>query len=218
MHAQILRRCGLVLIAVGTVDVAFMIWCIVHRVSYGSSFNFFAVIAGVYLVRGSLKAASAVALFSTFMLASWVAFLLVLPLLYPLGYWIAVLRHHSGMAIAMPVAVALFVLLVWVRKQVLHPTVREARLAAGLSPPKTKLALGVGVAIPLVAVSLGMHMSRGDTAREAMRRAEQQVGGQYQYVLTGLKVSSSSKGRHVSASVAAYNDAELRDVWVSWDE
>lgn len=34
MHTQILRRCGLVLIAVGTVDIAFMIWCIVHRVSW----------------------------------------------------------------------------------------------------------------------------------------------------------------------------------------
>jgi hypothetical protein len=57
-HQAILRRVGGVLVAVGLVDIAWMIYCIVHGISYRSSLNLFAVIAGVLLLRGSLRTAA----------------------------------------------------------------------------------------------------------------------------------------------------------------
>lgn len=59
-HLSVLRRTGLVLVAVGIVDIGLMIYAITSRVSYSSSLNIFAVIAGIFLVRGSLRAASVV--------------------------------------------------------------------------------------------------------------------------------------------------------------
>lgn len=63
-HRAVLKRVGLVLVAVGLADVAVMIYCIATRQSYSSSINVFAVAAGVFLIRGSLAAAHWVACFS----------------------------------------------------------------------------------------------------------------------------------------------------------
>ena len=72
-HTPILKRVGAVLLAVGLIDIAVMIYCIANRISYASSFSIFAVVAGIFLLRGSLRAASIVRRFAVFMLSGFVA-------------------------------------------------------------------------------------------------------------------------------------------------
>ena len=55
-HRAILKRVGLALVVFGIADIAFMIYSVTKGQSYSSSFNIFAVIAGVFLIRGSLGA------------------------------------------------------------------------------------------------------------------------------------------------------------------
>ena len=216
MHANILRRCGYVLIVVGALDIGYMVWCIANEVSYSSSFNIFAVVGGILLVRGGLKTARWVATFSTFMLAACAAALFVMPFLYPLGYWMAVFRHGSGLAGSIVIVAALPALLIWVRQQVLHPAVLQAQLAAGLPAPKIKFATGAGLALPVLLVTLLGFMFRGETAHEAIRRAQQQLGGNYQYVVTNMQMNSNMKETNVFAIVDAYNDTELKSIQVNW--
>lgn len=218
MHANILRRCGFVLIIVGAIDIAYMVWCIANQVTYNSSFNIFALVGGILLVRGGLKTARWVATLSTFMLAACGVTLVVMPFLYPAGYWMAVLRHGSGLVISFVIAASLIALLIWVRQQVLHPAVLQALLAAGLPAPRTKVAAGVGLALPVLLVILLRLILQGDTAHEAIRRAELQLGRKYHYVVTSMQMSSNMKGKSVFAIVTAYNDAELKSIQVSWKE
>lgn len=221
MHRRILARCGVVLIAVGLIDIAIMVWCIVHRRSYGSSLNIFSVVAGVFLLRGSLRTARTVEFFATFMLVGFCAGSLVLPLMYPLGYWGAVIRNQIGtveFVATIGVFVAVLVLLGWVRREMSRPEVRQAQLAAGLAPRSTVVAVGAGVGIPVILLIAMTFMSRSDVAREAVRRAELQLGGKYRYVITALKTSSGAKGTSVNATVAAYNESEVRSVQVQWSE
>lgn len=83
-HRAVLKRVGLVLVAVGLADVAVMIYCIATRQSYSSSINVFAVAAGVFLIRGSLAAAHWVACFSAFLLAVLIGRIFILfPFLQP---------------------------------------------------------------------------------------------------------------------------------------
>jgi hypothetical protein len=49
---RILHRVGFALIVFGLLDIGVMIYCIVNSVNYSSSFNVFAVLAGVYVRRG----------------------------------------------------------------------------------------------------------------------------------------------------------------------
>ena len=60
-----LARVGLVLVVIGVIDIAVMIYCIVNGIRYSSSFNIFAVVLGVMLVRGNLRAASVVSFFGS---------------------------------------------------------------------------------------------------------------------------------------------------------
>lgn len=46
----VLVRTGKVLITVGVIDIGVMIYCIANEISYSSSFNIFAVIAGFFLM------------------------------------------------------------------------------------------------------------------------------------------------------------------------
>jgi hypothetical protein len=218
MHTKILQRCGWVLIVVGALDIAYMIWCIANQIAYSSSFNIFALVGGILLVRGGLKAARWVAALSTFMLAACVIGLLLMPFIYPFGYWLAVTRHGTGMVVGLVIAAALLTLLAWVRQQVMHPEVRQAQLAAGLPPPRIKVPFALGVALPVLLVSLLRFMFRGDSAHEAIRRAEQQLGGNYHYVVTNMQVSSNMKEKSVFAVVTAYNDTEIKSIQVRWKE
>ena len=205
-------------IIVGIIDIAYMAWCIAHQISYRSSFNIFAVVGGILLVRGGLKAARWVATLSTFMLAACSVMLVVMPFMYPLGYWLAVLSHGSGLAVTLVITAAFFAILIWVRNQVMHPAVLQAQSAAGLPAPKIKVAMGVGLALPVLLVTLLGFMLNGDSAHEAIRRAKQEFGGDYQYVVTNMQISSSMNGKRVSAIVAAYNNTELKSIQVSWKE
>ncbi len=218
MHTKILKRSGLVLIVVGALDIAYMIWCISKGVSYSSSFNIFALVGGILLFRGGLKTARWVATLSTFMLAGCGVAILVVPFMYPLGYWIAVFRFGVGVGISLLVSAVLLGLLYWLRQQMMDPSVREAQLAAGLLPPKTKSAIAAGIILPIALMALLSIMFRGDTAREAMRRAEQQLGGNYHYVVTNMQMSSNMTDKIVVAIVSAYSDTELKSIQVRWKE
>jgi hypothetical protein len=55
-HLPLLKKAGLVLVIVGLMDIGLMIYAIASRVSYSSSLNVFAVVAGAFLLRGNLRA------------------------------------------------------------------------------------------------------------------------------------------------------------------
>ena len=89
----VLRRVGWTLIVLGTLDIVYMVYCIVDRVPYSSSLNIFAVIAGIFLVRGHLGAARLVAGFLAFALSAMaIASIALLPWTVPLDYWAVLFR------------------------------------------------------------------------------------------------------------------------------
>ena len=115
-YAPILKRVGSVLLVVGLIDIAVMIYCIANGISYSSSFNIFAVIAGIFLLRGSLRTASVVRWFAVFMLSGFVALLISWPFMQPLDLTLTQLRLNPGASVA-AVALVAFVLslLFWLK-------------------------------------------------------------------------------------------------------
>ena len=218
MHQPILKRCGLVLIVVGAFDIAYMVWCIANDRSYSSSLNIFALVAGILLVRGSLKAARWVAMGASFLFAAGALAVITLPFMYPLGYWFAVLRNGAGIVPAIAIAAALLAMLFWIRQQLLRPEILNAEQAAGLRPPRVTLAATIGAVLPVILVIVLGLMFHGDSANEAIRRAHQQLSGNYHYVVTSMQMNSTPTEKNVAAVVVAYNDSELRSILVKWKE
>ena len=60
------RTAGMALLIVGIIDIGIMIYCIANEIHYSSSFNIFAVIAGILLIRGGVKSARIIRWFSIF--------------------------------------------------------------------------------------------------------------------------------------------------------
>jgi hypothetical protein len=219
MYKPILRRCGIALIIGGAVDIGYMVWCIANRVSYNSSLNIFAVIGGILLVKGNLKASRWVALLVAFILAASLAIVVLIPVMQPIGYFLAAVRN-SGLAGAIwLIAFAVLLgLLWWVRGQLYRPEVISAQIESGMKPPKPMLPLAAG-AVAAIAMAMFLRLlTHGDTAKEAIRRADMRLGHNYQYVVTNIQIGINGSRKSVSAVVAAYNDDEFKTILIRWQE
>ena len=219
MHREILKRCGTALVVIGAMDVGYMIWCIANQVNYNSSFNIFAIIAGILLINGNLKVSRWVARFIAFFLAMSLTIIVLIPALQPIGYFWAALKN-SGLQGGLWVAVgALFLaLLWWMRGQLYRPEVISAQIESGLKAPKPWLPLTLGAVAAMGLVVFLRFLTTGDTAKEAIRRADEKLGANYHYVVTNMQIGISMGHKSVSAVVAAYNDSEFKTIPIQWQE
>jgi hypothetical protein len=98
----ILARVGLVLVSVGAIDIAVMIYCIMNAVHYSSSFNIFAVVLGILLVRGNLWAATVVRFFGALFTAGAIALIALVPFVQPISLTLAEFRSTSFFGLLFP--------------------------------------------------------------------------------------------------------------------
>jgi hypothetical protein len=211
-----LKKAGLALVAFGLADIAFMIYIVSQGQSYSSSFNIFAVVAGVLLIRGSLRTARVVTWVSAFMFTVFIgAFLFVFPFTQPLGLLVTqtMLDPVSSLALWAMAATAL-ALLGWTYRQLRSAPVLEALSASGRSTATPRLAIGAGIAlVALMAVVLNMTLN-GTAGDKAVELARKQLGPDYSYATQSIHWG----GGRSSAIVAAYNDNEVKYVSVEWSE
>lgn len=218
-HASILKRTGAVLLAVGLLDVAVMVYCIVNGVSYSSSFNIFAVIAGIFLLRGSLRAASIVRWVAVFLLATFAALVLVWPFMQPMDLTLTQVRLSPlSAATSLGVLVLVSALLLWLYRELGQPPVLAARAAAGRKARDMRVPATAGVG---VVVALGIFLALllgGESASKAKALAEQQLGTAYRYHVSSMNIAKNSQGTFVAGIVTAWNEKEIRNVPVKWEE
>ncbi|MDR3390768.1 MAG: hypothetical protein P4L77_03450 [Sulfuriferula sp.] len=218
-HLPILKRVGKILIIVGLVDIGVMIYCIANGISYSSSFNIFSVVAGVFLLRGSLRAATIV----TWLAAIFVVMLVGLPFVYPFVQpleltWLQLHLYPATFAIAVVMWAFVVGLLYWVIRELRRKPVLIAREQSGKKAGSLRVPLALGGLVLIVfAIAVPMGL-KSETGHLAQTKAMEQLGPGYKYVVSTLHISESQQGRLVSAMVTAYNDKEIRMVSVKWSE
>jgi hypothetical protein len=141
----ILARVGLVLISVGVIDIAVMVYCIINAVHYSSSFNIFAVVLGILLVRGNLWAASVVRFFGALFLASGIALIVFVPFVQPIGLTLAEFRDTSPLSLLFPLI--FLAVCFWTTRELNGEPVLAAIQSSGrsVSPLIFPVALGIGL-------------------------------------------------------------------------
>jgi hypothetical protein len=214
-HLRLLRRVGWILVAIGVLDIGFMIYCIANQMNYSSSLNIFAVVAGIFLLRGSLGAARVVTWFSAFMLSGFLlGSLIIFPWLQPLEYWWLALREEPlGSLVSIVLLPVMLFVLFWIYQMLRAPAVLEARAAAGHRSGVPKSAFVAGSALAIVMAVLLQLTLKGESAEKAIRLAAQQYGSEYKYFVSNINWA----GPHVSARLTAYNDKESKEVKVEWE-
>jgi hypothetical protein len=218
-YLPILKRVGLVLVIVGVIDVGWMIYCIVHRIGYSSSFNIFSIVAGIFLLRGSLRGAAFISRAATFLLAGFLGLVLVWPVFLPVGLALAELRIYPLRFLASAAFMA-FVLgfLFWVVRQLSREIVLEAIARSTGKTPSLRGPILAGIAIVVIVVTLTGLSLRSDSKKRAEQIAASQVGKGYSLHMTSIRTVWSSRGKKVSAVVTAWNDHEIREISVNWNE
>ncbi|MDR7304938.1 hypothetical protein [Rhodoferax saidenbachensis] len=218
-HTPILKRVGAVLLVVGLIDIAVMIYCIANRISYSSSFNIFAVIAGIFLLCGSLRAASLVRWFAVFMLAAFVALLIAWPFMQPFALTLTQFRLNPGTSFAtFTFMVFVLGLLVWLFRELGREPVMAARASAGRKQRDMRIPAAAGVGLVIVMGTFMALLLGGESADRAKSIAEQQVGPGYRLHVSSLNIAKNNKGTFVSGVVTAWKDNEILDLPVHWEE
>lgn len=204
---------------VGLIDIAVMIYCIANRISYSSSFNIFAVVAGIFLMRGSLRAALIVRWFSVFMLATFTAFLLAWPFMQPMNLTLTQLRLNPGASFSMAAFMAFVLgLLFWLVRELGRKPIQAARTRAGRKEWDMRIPVVTGVGLVVVLGIVLVPMLSGESANHAKSIAKQQVGQGYRFHVSSLNIAKNNQGTFVSAVVTAWNDNEIRNIPVHWEE
>lgn len=213
-YRAILKKAGAVLVAVGVIDLAFWIYFMTDNLSYSSNFNIPAVAAGIFLMRGSLKAAHHITWFSALMLGFIGANLLLMPFLKPAGLWVAVFKLKLFATVtSLAIAVFSVVFLAWIYRQLRSASVVWALRSAGHPTKWPKFAFGIGIAVVIFSTATLLFIMNGDVAAKAIELARAKYGEQYQYHPTGIRWS----GDRTSATLAAYNDRQIESVVVEWE-
>jgi len=216
-HLPVLKRIGWVLLVVGLLDIGVMVYCIANGIAYSSSLNIFAVAGGVFLIRGSLRAASIIRWLGTFMIAAFASVLAASPLLQPPNLTLTQLRLSPLAAAQALIAFAFFLaLLWWLTRELGSPPVLAAQAAAGRKLKSLRLAVAAGIGLAVVlAISVNL-VQRTESAAKAISFAKEQLGPGYQYHVSSLSYQSSGASSSVSGVVTAWNEMEVKNVPFQW--
>jgi len=218
-YLPILKRVGWVLIGVGLLDIGVMAYCIVGGTSYSSSFNVFAVLAGVFLLRGSLRTAALVRWFAAFELTALSALVFAWPFIVPLDLSLTLARLHP-FASFLGFAGATFILglLSWAIRELGREPVQEAIASQHVRQCNVRAAalLGLGLVVILGVVMTSVRNS--EAARRAISIAESAAGPGYRFCVTSLNVRTGARGTVVSGAVAAWKDTEIKTIPIHWQE
>lgn len=212
---------GKVLIVVGFIDIAFMIWAISQKMNYSSSLNIFAVIAGIFLVNGSFKMAKIVSFFAGMFLGAGVIATFIIPVITPVSYWIVYAKLNTfSFLLNSLITVGLFVLIAWIYIKLTSASMIEDMKKKGVKFDKLRkkkhTGLVVGVVFGLIIFSFSFFMFRGNTTDMVIEKARQEYGNDYSYIIQGMNMSTANGQTSGSANVAAYNDKEIKNILIKF--
>ncbi|GMQ99596.1 MAG: hypothetical protein BMS9Abin18_0414 [Zetaproteobacteria bacterium] len=207
------RKAGIVLLSIGILDIGVMIYCIVNKISYSSSFNIFAVIAGVFLMKGGVKTARVVRWFIAFFSMAFIGMLSLFPIAMPIGLLETQIKLNPvGMLGSYAFSIVFIGVLVWVYRQLSAPDALEKLRQAGFKTGKPKSALYVALAFIVLGGVLFGFLFNSESAMKTKKLAKEQLGPNYKYHISSLNMSGNSG----SAVVTAYNSNEIKNVQVKW--
>jgi hypothetical protein len=217
-YRQILDRVGWVLLIVGVADTARIIFSIAMDVSVSGQGPFL-VLAGIFLKRGSLSAATIVNLWQCLYITAIpfmsVAAMLDTPFSLQRTYFYL---HPYQQSVGIAITAGVWCLAVWTVKELSKREVIDAKREVGKRTISDWIPMVLGALIVGITITWS---NLGDRVMKdhAVALAKQKLGQQgYQYYVDSLSVTTNGGMTSAEATVSAWNDNEIREVPVEWKE
>ena len=218
----VLMPVSLVLLAVGLLDGATILYSAWTGKAYTSNFYVFALIGAIFLGRGNLFAASVATVAAAFFISALVGMAAIIPVYMPQALIHCYLQQAPGPIIGSMVRSGLMiVLLIWILRRLRHPVVLRALAESGAKPADAwkKPAVGfmLGFLVPLVNALSFASMQGSSVGRMAVTEAQKQANvGEHLYLLNvGPATSSDARGQ-AAADLLVYTDTTLRPLHIVW--
>ncbi|MEL7354229.1 MAG: hypothetical protein AAF171_16820 [Cyanobacteria bacterium P01_A01_bin.116] len=215
--SKILKRSGAILVAIGFIDLAILLYCTIGQIPYPSRFNLVAALAGVLLLGDNLRAATIVRWFAALGFGGVVAFIFAFPFIQPLDLTLTYLRLEPAAIVpSMVTAVLLVVVLFWLCCELGRKPVQAAMRAARVKPWDIGIAAVVGaVLVAGIAVAATLLLNSDDVAQvEAL--AQQRWGRDYSYHVSSLSATQGRRGTTIKGEITAWNDQEIRRIPINF--
>lgn len=218
-YLPILRKTGAVLVVIGICDLALIIYSLARATSYASSLYICALIAGFFLIRGNLRAASFIHSLAIFGLVLFSGMLVLSLCLRPISLTITQLLVQPKAIVIPTVSVlGLLVLLYWLQSQLRQKPIKAALLNQRLPRPTLRTPVLAGALGLFLATFLMGSLLNGESAQKAKDLAREDLGDAYQYHVSSISVSKSSSRKDVSSVVMAWTDREVKQLSIEWQE
>lgn len=215
----ILKRVGLVLVMVGLMDIILMVYAIANQTPYSSTLNIFAVVAGVFLSRGSLRMASAVRWLSFFILSTLGAAMVATPVMLPMGLIATYVQLKSfDVMVSLGIAMSSLVIFGWIAVQLSDESIGAARLAVGRRQRDARIPLLAGIALVAALAGLNLTVQRTDSAARAIGEARMELGDDFEFYVSSINYRSSANTTDVSGVVTAWKSGVIRTHSFRWRE
>jgi hypothetical protein len=208
------RNAGIALLCIGIIDTAVMVYCITNDISYSSSLNIFAVLAGLFLIKGSVGTARVVRWFSAFLVVAFIGSFLLYLAVAPFGLLLMQIKIYPVWLVGgFTLGLVFIAVLIWVHLQLSSPESLRVLAQAGYGTDKPKSAYIAAGALLVAGLLLAMWVTNGIWSDTAKALAENQLGPRYEYHVSSV----SAAGGERSAWVTAYNKTEIRHIQVQWE-
>ena len=218
MYNRIVKRTGVVLLAIGVIDGVVTIARLPMAGPYPAVLDGIAVIAGVFLLLDGPRAALWVRTIATFLLAAGIVLAIAVSLFQPLDLSITEIRLDPADIAAKAVAVLFaFCLTLWVTLQLGRPSVQDAIVNARIRRWDMRIPTQAGGGIVMLAALLLWLALHGQSAQLATSLALQQLGPDYRYHLSWISSSNNGHGTTVTGVVTAWNKQEIKKVLLHWE-
>ena len=211
------QKVGIALLVIGIMDIGYMIYSIFNGFSYTSSFNIFAVVAGIFLIRGNLIAALITRFFTTFFAALVFGIVILYFYLTPIDLIMVQIKLQSTSILSFALILSCVIaILIWMCIQFSTSESIQAFIGGGykLSVPKL-ISFSAVAAGTLLMILIGVFFNffySSEVITKAVKSAQDQYGNNYQYHVTSFNIEND----YGIATVIAYNNEAIKVIEVEW--
>ena len=211
------RKIGIALLVIGILDIGYLIYSIINGFSYTSSFNIFAVVASIFLIRGNVIAALITRFFVTFFAAFVFGGVILYFYLMPIDLIMIQIKLQSTPMLSFALIFGcVSAILIWMCIQFSTSESIQAFIDGGYKSTVPKLiSFSAAAAVTLLIILIGVFFNffySSEAITKAVKLARAQYGNNYQYHVTSFNIEND----HGIATVTVYNNEAIKTVEVQW--
>lgn len=198
---------------IGFVNLAVALYCTIHGLPYPLAFSFFAVIAGGMLLGDNLRAAIFVRWLAAFGFGGLLAFTLGVLFVLPFDLVLTYVRLQPATVVPGMVGTAVMLgALFWLCCELGKRPIESALRAARIKPFDIGIAAVLGIVLAAILATFLGFLLNGKNAARIESLAQQRLEGGFQYQVTSLSVTKSTKGTAVSGVITAWSEDEIKQI------